>query len=172
MHSRKETAKTAKFLRDKVIEREIIKQFVKPGGAVRENLTEESNDIKDENLRDLLLFGFGIHRAREDRRLEELFADSSLQVLMCTAMLVRVVDLPAHTVIIKGNQIYNPEKVLWIKLSSQDVLQILNRAGRSQYDTYGEGIIITNNSELQYYLCLLKLQLQSAHRVPVRRQVR
>ena len=69
------------------------------------------------------------------------------------------VNLPAHTVIIKSTQIYNLEKGQWIKLSSQDVLQMLGRAGRPQYDTYGEGIIITNHTELQYYLSLLNQQL-------------
>jgi hypothetical protein len=29
----------------------------------------------------------------------------------------------------------------------------------AQYDTYGEGVIITNHSELQYYLSLLNPQL-------------
>ncbi|KAJ7709781.1 Sec63 Brl domain-containing protein [Mycena rosella] len=163
VHSRKETAKTAKFLRDMAIEKETITQFVKPDGAVREILTEEANNVKDANLRDLLPFGFGIHHAgmtREDRGLvEELFADGSLQVLVCTATLAWGVNLPAHTVIIKGTQIYNPEKGRWVELSSQDVLQMLGRAGRPQYDTYGEGIIITNHSELQYYLSLLNQQL-------------
>ncbi|KAJ7125480.1 putative RNA helicase [Mycena crocata] len=163
VHSRKETAKTAKFLRDMAIEKETITQFVKPDGAVREILTEEANNVKDGNLRDLLPFGFGIHHAgmtREDRGLvEELFADGSLQVLVCTATLAWGVNLPAHTVIIKGTQIYNPEKGRWVELSSQDVLQMLGRAGRPQYDTYGEGIIITNHSELQYYLSLLNQQL-------------
>ncbi|KAJ7063405.1 putative RNA helicase [Mycena amicta] len=163
VHSRKETAKTAKFLRDMAVEKETITQFVKPDAAVREILTEEANNVKDSNLRDLLPFGFGIHHAgmsREDRGLvEELFADGSLQVLVCTATLAWGVNLPAHTVIIKGTQIYNPEKGRWVELSSQDVLQMLGRAGRPQYDTYGEGIIITNHSELQYYLSLLNQQL-------------
>ena len=97
---------------------------------------------------------------REDRGLvEELFHDGSVQVLVCTATLAWGVNLPAHTVVIKGTQIYNPEKGRWVELSSQDVLQMLGRAGRPQYDTYGEGIIITNHSELQYYLSLLKQQL-------------
>ncbi|TFK32698.1 Sec63 Brl domain-containing protein [Crucibulum laeve] len=163
VHSRKETAKTARFLRDMAIEKETITQFVKPDGAVREILTEEANNVKDSNLRDLLPFGFAIHHAgmtREDRGLvEELFADGSIQVLVCTATLAWGVNLPAHTVIIKGTQIYNPEKGRWVELSSQDMLQMLGRAGRPQYDTYGEGIIITNHSELQYYLSLLNQQL-------------
>ena len=45
------------------------------------------------------------------------------------------------------------------RVSSQDVLQMLGRAGRPQFDTYGEGVIITNLAELQYYLSLLNQQL-------------
>ncbi|KAH7919595.1 Sec63-domain-containing protein [Leucogyrophana mollusca] len=163
VHSRKETAKTAKFIRDMAIDKETITQFVRPDSATREILTEEAGHVKDGNLRDLLPFGFAIHHAgmtREDRTLvEELFADGAVQVLVCTATLAWGVNLPAHTVIIKGTQIYNPEKGRWVELSSQDVLQMLGRAGRPQYDTYGEGIIITNHSELQYYLSLLNQQL-------------
>jgi pre-mRNA-splicing helicase BRR2 len=163
VHSRKETSKTAKFLRDLAVEKETITQFVKPDGAVREILTEEAGNVKDSNLRDLLPFGFAIHHAgmtREDRALvEELFADGNIQVLVCTATLAWGVNLPAHAVIIKGTQIYNPEKGRWVELSPQDVLQMLGRAGRPQYDTYGEGIIITNHAELQYYLSLMNQQL-------------
>lgn len=39
------------------------------------------------------------------------------------------------------------------------LVQMLGRAGRPQYDTKGEGILITNHSELQYYLSLLNQQL-------------
>lgn len=163
VHSRKETAKTAKFIRDMAIEKETIQQFVRADAATRAILEEETNNVKDPNLKDLLPFGFAIHHAgmnREDRGLvEELFADGSVQVLVCTATLAWGVNLPAHTVIIKGTQIYNPEKGRWVELSSQDVLQMLGRAGRPQYDTYGEGIIITNHSELQYYLSLMNQQL-------------
>lgn len=163
VHSRKETAKTAKFIRDMAIEKETITQFVRAEAATREILEQESQNVKDPNLRDLLPFGFAIHHAgmsREDRALvEDLFDDGSVQVLVCTATLAWGVNLPAHTVIIKGTQIYNPEKGRWVELSSQDVLQMLGRAGRPQYDTFGEGIIITNHSELQYYLSLLNQQL-------------
>ena len=36
---------------------------------------------------------------------------------------------------------------------------MLGRAGRPQYDTKGEGILITTHQELQYYLSLLNQQL-------------
>ena len=48
---------------------------------------------------------------REDPgTVEDLFADGSVQVLVCTATLAWGVDLPAHMVIIKGTQIYNPDQ--------------------------------------------------------------
>ncbi|GAB4840531.1 hypothetical protein Ancab_021299 [Ancistrocladus abbreviatus] len=50
-----------------------------------------------------------------------------------------------------GTQIYNPEKGAWTELSPLDAMQMLGRAGRPQYDTCGEGIIITGHSELQSY---------------------
>ena len=78
------------------------------------------------------------------------------QVLVSTATLAWGVNLPAHTVIIKGTQIYNPVKSAWDELSPQDVMQMLGRAGRPQFDTFGEGVIITQQKELHYYLSLLQ----------------
>ena len=37
---------------------------------------------------------------------------------------------------------------------------MIGRAGRPQYDTKGEGIMITNHSELQYYLSLMNQQVR------------
>ncbi|KAL1311701.1 hypothetical protein AAFC00_001803 [Neodothiora populina] len=163
VHSRKETAKTAKYIRDKALETETIGQILKHDAASREILTEEAESVTNADLKDLLPYGFGIHHAgmsRADRNsVEELFASGDVQVLVCTATLAWGVNLPAHTVIIKGTQIYSPEKGSWVELSPQDVLQMLGRAGRPQYDTYGEGIIITTQTEIQYYLSLLNQQL-------------
>uniref|UniRef100_A0A8C8K732 U5 small nuclear ribonucleoprotein 200 kDa helicase n=1 Tax=Oncorhynchus tshawytscha TaxID=74940 RepID=A0A8C8K732_ONCTS len=114
-------------------------------------------------LKDLLPYGFAIHHAgmtRVDRTLvEDLFADRHIQVLVSTATLAWGVNLPAHTVIIKGTQVYSPEKGRWTELGALDILQMLGRAGRPQYDTKGEGILITSHGELQYYLSLLNQQL-------------
>ncbi|KAH7035285.1 Sec63 Brl domain-containing protein [Microdochium trichocladiopsis] len=163
VHSRKETAKTAKYIRDKALEMETINQILKHDSGSREALNEAGNDATDADLKDLLPYGFGIHHAgmsRVDRaEVEDLFANGLIQVLVCTATLAWGVNLPAHTVIIKGTQVYSPEKGSWIELSPQDVLQMLGRAGRPQYDTYGEGIIITTQGEMQYYLSLLNQQL-------------
>ncbi|MCJ1272521.1 DEIH-box ATPase [Puttea exsequens] len=163
VHSRKETAKTAKYIKDKALEMETIGQILRSDAASREILDDESGSVMDRDLKELMPYGFGIHHAgmsRSDRSsVEDLFADGSLQVLVSTATLAWGVNLPAHTVIIKGTQIYSPEKGSWVELSPQDVLQMLGRAGRPQYDTFGEGIIITTQSEMQYYLSLMNQQL-------------
>lgn len=163
VHSRKETAKTARYIKDKALELETIGQILRSDAATREILQTESAHILDQDLKDLMPYGFGIHHAgmtRADRTaVEDLFGDGALQVLVCTATLAWGVNLPAHTVIIKGTQIYSPEKGSWVELSPQDVLQMLGRAGRPQYDTFGEGIIITTQTEMQYYLSLMNQQL-------------
>jgi len=54
---------------------------------------------------------------------------------------------------------YSPEKGKWVELSPLDILQMVGRAGRPQYDKTGEAIVLTQHSELQYYLSLNNQQL-------------
>lgn len=97
---------------------------------------------------------------RSDRTLvEDLFSDKHIQVLVSTATLAWGVNLPCHTVIIKGTQIYNPQTGGFQELSPLDILQMIGRAGRYGLDREGEGIIITTHNELQFYLSLLNQQL-------------
>ncbi|KAK8671368.1 hypothetical protein V6N13_037964 [Hibiscus sabdariffa] len=163
VHSRKETAKTARAVRDTALASDTLSRFLKEDAASREILQSHTDMVKSNDLKDLLPYGFAIHHAglaRTDRQIvEELFADGHVQVLVSTATLAWGVNLPAHTVIIKGTQIYSPEKGAWTELSPLDVMQMLGRAGRPQYDSYGEGIIITGHGELQYYLSLMNQQL-------------
>eukprot|EP01063_Lacrimia_lanifica_P022004 TRINITY_DN29713_c0_g1_i1.p1 TRINITY_DN29713_c0_g1~~TRINITY_DN29713_c0_g1_i1.p1 ORF type:complete len:2168 (+),score=1020.31 TRINITY_DN29713_c0_g1_i1:168-6506(+) len=163
VHSRKDTVATAKAVRDRALEEEVIGKFVRDDEARKELLLTEAENMKDPGLQNLLPYGFGVHHAgltKEDRATcEYLFDKGHLQVLVSTATLAWGVNLPAHCVIIKGTQIYNPEKGRWCELSPLDVIQMIGRAGRPQYDTKGEGIVITGQSELQFYLSLLNRQL-------------
>lgn len=162
-HSRAETAKTAKALRDMALENDTLNQFVPEGSASREILREESLAVKNADLKDILPHGFAIHHAgmgRTDRTLvEDLFSDKHVQVLVSTATLAWGVNLPCHTVILKGTQMYSPEQSRWVELSPLDIMQMMGRAGRFGLDSEGEGIIITNHSELQFYLSLMNQQL-------------
>ncbi|KAJ3695012.1 hypothetical protein LUZ60_000389 [Juncus effusus] len=163
VHSRKETAKTARAIRDAALQNDTLNRFLRDDSASREILSSQTELVKSNDLKDLLPYGFAIHHAglaRVDRDLvEELFADGHVQVLVSTATLAWGVNLPAHTVIIKGTQVYSPEKSAWTELSPLDVMQMLGRAGRPQFDSYGEGIILTEHSQLQYYLSLMNQQL-------------
>eukprot|EP00871_Galdieria_phlegrea_P002639 jgi/Galph1/3376/GphlegSOOS_G2035.1 len=163
VHSRKETAKTAGYLRDMAVQDNIFDSFLVPGSASAEIIKSELENVKNQQLAGLLMHGLAIHHAglsRSDRTLvEDLFADGHIRCLVSTATLAWGVNLPAHTVIIKGTQVYSPEKGKWTELSPMDVMQMIGRAGRPQYDTSGKGIIITSASELQYYLSLLNTQL-------------
>jgi pre-mRNA-splicing helicase BRR2 len=94
VHSRKETAKTAKYIRDKAMEMETIGQMLRSDAASREILREESDNVQNADLKDLMPYGFGIHHAgmsRADRTsVEDLFADGAIQVLVFKCLVVQV----------------------------------------------------------------------------------
>ena len=74
-------------------------------------------------LQELFAYGIGMHHAgmlRSDRNLvERLFSQGLLKVLCTTATLAWGVNLPAHTVIIKGTQLYDPQKGSFVNLGEQ-----------------------------------------------------
>ena len=163
VHSRKETVKTGKFIRERAIAGDIINRIVPDASASKEILNAEVKACKNSDLAELLPYGIGVHHAglgRSDRTLvEDLFSDGHLQILVSTATLAWGVNLPAHTVVIKGTEVYNPTLARWDELSQLDVMQMLGRAGRPQFDEFGVGIIITSYNELQFYLSLFNQQL-------------
>merc|ERR1712214_138228 len=79
VHSRKETGKTARHLRDACLEKDTIGSFLKDSSASSEVLRTEAEQVKNLELKDILPYGFAIHHAgmnRVDRTLvEDLFAD-------------------------------------------------------------------------------------------------
>ena len=96
-------------------------------------------------------YGIGIHHAgmvRTDRTLvEDLFADGHVKVLVSTATLAWGVNLPAHAVVIKGTQVYNPEKGRWTELSHMDLMQMLGMCF-----IFPPKIIILNLSQKKIFL--------------------
>ena len=113
VHSRKQTAKTAQSLMDMAQQRGQLPKFLK-SEECKFILESESQNTKNEALKELLPYGFGIHHAGLDRvdrnTVEDLFSDRRIQLLVSTATLAWGVNLPARTVIIKGTQIYSPER--------------------------------------------------------------
>ncbi|XP_033759553.1 probable ATP-dependent DNA helicase HFM1 [Pecten maximus] len=119
----------------------------------RQVLLKYSNLVKDAKLRDTLVKGIGVHHAGmdiQDRKyIEELFATSQLQVLVATSTLAMGVNLPAHLVILKSTQHYNMGMLE--EYSNTQVLQMIGRAGRPQFDTTATAVIMTKvQNKLKY----------------------
>jgi activating signal cointegrator complex subunit 3 len=97
--------------------------------------------VKDANLRHALLFGIGMHHAgltESDRTLvEDLFVNERVRVLVATSTLAWGVNFPAHLVIIKGSEYFDAKEQRYVDLPITDILQMMGRAGRPQFDTSG-----------------------------------
>nr|POE89847.1 putative helicase mug81 [Quercus suber] len=111
--------------------------------------------VKDEALREALSFGIGLHHAglvESDRQLaEELFANNKIQILVATSTLAWGVNLPAHLVVVKGTQFFDAKIEGYKDMDLTDVLQMLGRAGRPQFDTSGIARIFTQDSKKAFY---------------------
>ncbi|CAJ1934944.1 unnamed protein product [Cylindrotheca closterium] len=162
VHSRKGTSDTATALTQRASAKgELDRYFVTQGkegrsGDAYKRYADRAKKARSREVTNHFYNGIGIHHAgllRPDRKLTEtMFADGAIKVLCCTATLAWGVNLPAHNVIIKGTDVYNPEKGKNIDLSILDVQQIFGRAGRPQYDTTGEAMLITNHQAVGRYL--------------------
>lgn len=82
VHSRKETARTAKVVRDMALSRNEIDRFLGDRASSREILQQAAEEAKSAELKALLPYGIGIHNAglaRADRAtVEGLFAANHL----------------------------------------------------------------------------------------------
>lgn len=120
-----------------------------------EDLSLNLARVKDEPLREALSFGIGLHHAglvESDRQLaEELFANNKIQILVATSTLAWGVNLPAHLVVVKGTQFFDAKIEGYKDMDLTDVLQMLGRAGRPQFDTSGIARIFTQESKKPFY---------------------
>lgn len=95
--------------------------------------------VKDASVKESLSFGIGLHHAgliESDRQLvEELFTFNKIQVLVATSTLAWGVNLPAHLVVVKGTQFFDAKTEGYKDMDLTDVLQMLGRAGRPQFDS-------------------------------------
>ena len=120
-----------------------------------EDLQLHLTRVKDEALKEAISFGIGLHHAGlvdSDRQLsEELFLNGKIQILVATSTLAWGVNLPAHLVVIKGTQFYDAKIEGYKDMDLTDVLQMLGRAGRPQFDNSGVARIFTQDSKKDFY---------------------
>lgn len=167
VHSRKETGKTARTIAEMSKAQGLTTLFTNESHEQFQLYRKEIQKSRNQEMVQLFDSGLGIHHAgmlRSDRNLmEKHFSKGMIQVLCCTATLAWGVNLPAHTVIIKGTQLYDSQKGKFTDVGLLDVQQIFGRAGRPQFDSSGEGIIITTHKKLPDYLGMLvsKIPIES-----------
>jgi antiviral helicase SLH1 len=150
--SRRQTRLTAKDLINLCGMEDNPRRFVR---MTEEELELNLSRVKDEALREALSFGIGLHHAglvESDRQLsEELFANNKIQILVATSTLAWGVNLPAHLVVVKGTQFFDAKIEGYKDMDLTDVLQMLGRAGRPQFDSSGIARIFTQDSKKAFY---------------------
>ena len=120
-----------------------------------EELTHAMDGVRDAYLKHCLQFGIGIHHAGlcegDKAVVEHAFRDNRLQVLVATSTLAWGVNFPAHMVIVKGTEFYDGKTKSYIDFPITDVLQMIGRAGRPQYDTEGIAQILCHEPKKGFY---------------------
>eukprot|EP00002_Diphylleia_rotans_P001075 TRINITY_DN10590_c0_g1_i1.p1 TRINITY_DN10590_c0_g1~~TRINITY_DN10590_c0_g1_i1.p1 ORF type:complete len:1715 (+),score=334.69 TRINITY_DN10590_c0_g1_i1:82-5226(+) len=163
VHSRKDTGNVARVMRE-LSQKNGTTDLLDCSANPRFHFAQkEMGKSRNKELRELFESGLAIHHAgmlRSDRNIvERFFSEGLIKVLCCTATLAWGVNLPVHTVIIRGTKLYNPQAGGFTELGVLDVMQIFGRAGRPQFDTSGEGIIITTHDKLSHFLSLMNHQM-------------
>lgn len=115
----------------------------------------ERLSLKDQNLRLTLAFGIGMHHAglveRDRKTVEELFVNQKIQVLIATATVAWGVNFPAHLVVIKGTEYYDGKLKRYVDMPITDVLQMMGRAGRPQFDDHGVACVLVHDLKKHFY---------------------
>ncbi|OZC07839.1 Sec63 domain protein [Onchocerca flexuosa] len=120
-----------------------------------EELEQLITTIKDENLKLTLPFGVGMHHAglqqHEKNIVERLYVEKKIQVMVATATLAWGINMPAHLVIIKGTEYYDGKTHKYIDFPVTDVLQMIGRAGRPQFDDSAVAVIYVQDVKKNFY---------------------
>ncbi|XP_013369810.1 PREDICTED: probable ATP-dependent DNA helicase HFM1 isoform X2 [Chinchilla lanigera] len=123
----------------------------------KQRLQKCAYSVRDSKLRDILLYGVAYHHAGmelSDRKVVEgAFTVGDLPVLFTTSTLAMGVNLPAHLVVIKSTMHYVGGT--FEEYSETDILQMIGRAGRPQFDTTATAVIMTRLSTREKYIQML-----------------
>ncbi|PWN23387.1 P-loop containing nucleoside triphosphate hydrolase protein [Microstroma glucosiphilum] len=119
----------------------------------------EMPSYSDARLGELAALGIAYHHAGltlQDRKtVEAQFLKGNITALCCTSTLAVGVNLPAFCVIVRGTKRYHGS---WTELPELDLIQMMGRAGRPQYDKEGIAVILTEESKVDYYKNLVSGQ--------------
>ncbi len=153
----------------------IIKKFLsKNEKRILENISQkilgigERTNISD-RLSKLLDGGVCIHHAglhfSHRRIIEENFRKGIIKVLVATPTLAAGVNLPARVVVVNSHVRYEPTYGR-MEISVLEYKQMAGRAGRPQYDKFGQAVLIASSVDereylMEYYVCAEPEQIWS-----------
>ena len=80
-----------------------------------------------------------------------LLLQPSHQVLIATSTLAWGVNFPAHLVVVKGTEYFDGKTQHYVDYPITDVLQMMGRAGRPQYDDRGVAVILVHDIKKHFY---------------------
>lgn len=109
--------------------------------------------IGDKDLKETVPSGVAFHHAGlgiDDRtQVEKAFLNHDVNVICCTSTLAVGVNLPCHLVVIKNTVTYTDEGLQ--EYSDLEMIQMLGRAGRPQFDNSAAAVIMTRSVKARKY---------------------
>ena len=109
--------------------------------------------VDTKELQDLLACGVAFHHAGldvQDRQvIETSFLQGDISVICCTSTLAVGVNLPCHLVILKGTVGFSNNMLT--EYSDLEVMQMLGRAGRPQFEDTAVAVIMTKKDKKEHY---------------------
>ena len=126
----------------------------------KHRVAREVAKSRNDQVKELFAYGFSVHHAgmlRKDRNMvEAMFHNGDIKVLCSTSTLAWGVNLPAYAVLIKGTKVYDSSAGAYRDVGVFDVQQIFGRAGRPQFDTEGEALILTPFKQMDEYVKMMQ----------------
>ncbi len=151
VHSRNEAKRRAKKI-SRTMQRFLTKLYTDDEIIYLDRLAQKILDVGEktklsEELSNVVRYGVAFHHAglgiNHRSLIEESFRDGYIKILTATPTLAAGVNLPSRTVIIT----YTSRRIagFYEPINVFDYKQMAGRAGRPQYDEFGEALVYTSN---------------------------
>ncbi|KAI1799034.1 P-loop containing nucleoside triphosphate hydrolase protein [Daldinia bambusicola] len=113
--------------------------------------------VASAELQEIVRYGVAFHHAGLDTQdrsaVSQNFLEGQIHVICCTSTLAVGVNLPCHTVVLKGTIAYSDNRLQ--EYSNLEVMQMLGRAGRPQFDDSAVAIIMTRVANVDRYKSMI-----------------
>ena len=83
--------------------------------------------------------------------MEKFFLHGKIMILIATSTLAWGVNFPAHLVIVKGTEYFDGPSKRYVDFPITDVLQMMGRAGRPQFDDSAVAVVMVHEPKKNFY---------------------